>query len=860
MQEFTTPMMKQYVAIKEQYKDCLLFFRLGDFYELFMEDAHIGAQVLGITLTGRPKGKDGRIPMAGVPFHAVDSYISKLVKAGYKVAICEQITEPNKKGIVEREVVRVVTPGTLLDERALEGKENNYICAINQNQLSIALVYCDITTGAFWAQQFSVDDRVQILSDQLTRTRPAECLLPPQLYSDAEFLGIVRQHKSFSTFAFQNWEKYARDGADYLKKHFAVSTLASFNITDKPLVIQTAAALLGYLKETQKNDLAHIRTLTLREPETFVHLDRATIINLELFSTIRDRETTGSFLSAIDKTTTAMGGRMLKSWILQPLTSKPAIEARLSAVDELVMNRKLLGNVRSTLQDMNDLERILSRVTIGIGNARDLTSLATNMRLVFSAKHLLVDSKSSLLQKSQKSIATKLWNLVSYIEASVVADPPIHVKDGGIIQKGVNARLDELKEVVTHGKTWISNLETQERKRTGINSLKLRFNKVFGFYIEVSNSNLNLIPDNYIRKQTLVNGERFITPELKEKEELILKSEDEMKLLEYTIYKEIVEKTLLFTPFIQKAAESIATLDCLASNATLAYEGRYAKPTIVYSQELRIKDGRHPVVENAVGSNDFIPNSITFGPTHASMLLVTGPNMAGKSVYLRQTAIIVLLALMGSFVPAKSAQVSIVDAIFVRSGASDVIASGLSTFMLEMVETAYILHHATSKSLIVMDEIGRGTSTYDGVSIAWSIAEYMVKHFNPIPKTVFATHYFELTDLEAKFPGKIKNIHMAIHEEAGNLTFLHSVKDGSAEKSFGVAVAALAGMPTEVIDRANQFLTQIEQPTLSPQLSSTKPIESELIATIQGIDINNTTPLDAFEILAGIKKRISTSS
>ena len=855
MQEFSTPMMKQYVSIKKQYKDCLLFFRLGDFYELFLEDAHIGSQVLGITLTSRPKGRDGRIPMAGVPFHAVDSYISKLVKAGYKVAICEQITEPNSKGIVEREVVRVVTPGTLLDEHALEGKENNFICAISKNQNFLAIVYCDITTGAFWAQQFSSDSIVQTLSDQLTRMHPAECLLPENLYNDPEFLGIIRQHKFISVFPLNGWQKYSKEIEETLLSHFSVSTLESFDIADKPLVVECASALLSYLTQTQKNDLKHIRKIVFKEPETYVHLDRATIINLELFSTIRDRDTSGSFLMSIDRTQTSMGGRMLKTWILQPLTNKPKIEERLTSVEELIKNTTLFRKTRNSLADMNDLERTLSRVTVGIGNARDLVSLSTNMRRVFEMKHILSQSKSKLLQKMQRRVNTKLWRMVTLIEQTISDEPPIQIKEGGIIKDGINKKLDELRNIVRGGKKWISDLERQERKRTGISSLKLRFNKVFGFYIEISNSNLHLTPKNYIRKQTLVNGERFVTEELKEKEQIILKSEDEIKLLEYTLYKEVVEEILSFTPLIQQAAESVSTVDCLASHATIAKEGRYTKPTLLYSQELRIKDGRHPVVEQTIGKASFVPNNILFGPTHASLLLVTGPNMAGKSVYLRQTALIVLLALTGSFVPAKSAQISVVDAIFVRSGASDVITSGLSTFMLEMVETAYILHHATSKSLIIMDEIGRGTSTYDGVSIAWATAEYLATHFKPIPKTLFATHYFELTKLENNFPGKIRNMHMAVDEEDGKLTFLHLIKQGSAEKSFGVAVAALAGMPKEVVTRAEKLLGSIDETAQTIHVPKSKHQKQRISNEIKKVDINNTTPLQALDILSKLKEK-----
>lgn len=845
-------MMKQYWEIKRKYKDCLLFFRLGDFYELFLEDAHIGSQVLGITLTGRPRGKDGKIPMAGVPFHAVDTYLSKLVKAGYKVAICEQITEPNKKGIVERDVVRVVTPGTILDEQALTKKEHNYICAINLNKTQIAIAYCDITTGDFWVQSLELLDKFNNLTEELSRTKPAECILPINLYEDKLVLSAIKKEKNISVFPVLKWSDFESDSTQSLKKHFNVATLAGFNLQDKSILTKTAGTLLSYLKETQKSELTHIKKILVKNPQEYVHLDRATIINLELFSTIRERESVGSLLETIDKTQTAMGGRLLKNWMLMPLTEKAKIEKRINAVEELLKNERLRKKIGKQLSDINDLERILGRISVRIGNARDLISIASNIRRVFEIKHPLVESKSNLLTKIQKDISTNLWSLVSLIEDSIVPEPPIHLKEGGIINSNIDSNLDELRKIVSDGKAWISDLEKQERERSGISSLKLRFNKVFGFYIEISKANLHLVPDNYIRKQTLVNGERFITEELKVKEDLILKSEDKIKQLEYAIYNKVLDQVLTYTSKIQKAADAIALLDCLYSFSENARENRYSKPTIVYSNELRIKEGRHPVVEKLVNIGNFVPNSINFGPSHASLYLITGPNMAGKSVYIRQTAVITLLALMGSYVPAKSAQIPLVDAIFVRSGASDVITSGLSTFMVEMVETAYILNNATERSLIIMDEIGRGTSTFDGVSIAWATAEYLAKHFKQTPKTLFATHYFELTNLENKFPEKIKNLHMEVIEENGEPAFLHTIKKGAASKSFGVAVASLAGMPKEVIVNATMMLSKFEEKNIGAKATSRATKKIDLL---KDLDLDNTTPIEALNLLTKLKKQ-----
>ncbi len=733
-------MMKQYEEIKKRYPDCLLFFRLGDFYELFLDDAKIGSEILGITLTGRPKGKDGRIPMAGVPYHAVDGYLHKLVKAGYKVAICEQLSEPDKKGIVERDVIRVVTPGTILDERALEKKTHNYILSLLVEKNSIALSLADFSTGQLQTEEYFTENWQELLRDELIKTNPTECILPDSLYNDPEVLKILKTVPNITIFLFPEWQSSTTYAKKELMAHFGVKTLEAFQIENKPLAQKTCNALLSYLKLTQKNNLPHINSIVLLPSNEFVLLDRATIINLELFSTIREQNTKGSLLAAIDYTHTAMGGRLLKDWLVHPLKSKKNIESRLNAADELIENKALAVSLQKLLTEITDIERTFSRVSVGIGNARDLKALSHALELVISLKHNLVSANSSFLTKAQKEISPKITTLAKNIEETLTEDPPIQLKEGGLIRDGVDKTVDELRQVVMSGRSWVAKLEAKERAQTGIGSLKIRYNQVFGYFIEVSKSNLSAVPSHYFRKQTLVNGERFITEELKEREETILKAEELLKSREYELYKILLSEVVSYAPLIQKAAESVAKIDCIASIAICAKTHRYSRPKIVYSHELVIKDGRHPVVEQVISQTHFVPNSTHIGSPKQSIMLLTGPNMAGKSVYLRQVAVITLLAHIGSFVPAKSAYIPIVDSIFVRSGASDMISSGLSTFMVEMVETAFILNHATSKSLIIMDEIGRGTSTYDGVSIAWAVAEYLMEHVNPSPKTLFATH------------------------------------------------------------------------------------------------------------------------
>ena len=899
-------MMKQYVRIKKEYQGCLLLYRMGDFYELFLEDASIGSRVLNITLTSRAKGKDGRIPMAGVPYHALDNYLPKLVKAGYKVAICEQMSLPNKYGIIEREVVRIVTPGTVLDEKALGKKENNYIISLAFKEKLFAITVADISTGYFATQEVLTDDINQTLADELSRIHPKECILPEKLYNDPQLLRIVKAEKNINISPFHEWDTYAHDAGKVLKRHFGVATLASFDIQDKKLAQQTAAALLGYLQQTQKGPVKHIKKITNISSNQAVALDRSTILNLELFSTIREHDAKGTLLSVLDQTITPMGGRLLKQWIVKPLVAKEEIEKRHDAVQAFLSARTKRGLLRENIQGVSDIERILSRLSVGLGNARDLINLKESLKVILEVKKELGDIDAEIVREIMENIKTKsnvilaelssadavprisqkndaptlaildaarmtenntIEDIISLIETNIAPEPPISLREGRLIQTGVNAKLDKLRKIVGGSRDWILELERKERETTGIASLKVRFNQVFGFYIEVSKANLHLVPSAYMRKQTLVNAERFITPELKEQEEIVLSAEQTINEIEYNIFQDVLKKVLEEVATIQAAAQSIAVLDCLLNFAHIAEKQNYIRPKILYSGEMRIKGGRHPVVETLLEEKQFVPNDVTLDNTNQQLLLITGPNMAGKSVLMRQVALIILMSQMGSFVPADQAHISLVDRIFVRSGASDVITSGLSTFMVEMVETAHILHHATHNSLIIMDEIGRGTSTYDGISIAWAVAEYLVSN-KKSPKTLFATHYHELQKLEEKYPKQIKNYHMAVaHDpQADEPIFLHTLMPEPASHSFGIAVAKLAGIPEEVITRAKELLEEFESTRKNVSDSGRgqndeKNLQISLANRIlhkelENLDIHHMTPIEALNKLSELKDKL----
>lgn len=808
IRSFSTPMMQQYAALKEEYQDHLLLYRLGDFYELFLDDAEIGAQVLQIVLTKRPRGKDGDIPMAGVPYHAVDRYIGKLVKAGYKVAICEQVSEANGKGIVEREVVRIVTPGTILDEKTLNQKEHNYLMSMCVSGKKLGIAIADLSTGTFQATQIAYNEHT--LSHELSRFGPSEILLNDENYNNPTILGILNKQVDLNITRLAEWQDFTYKAQEKLKKHFNVSSLKGFGLQDDKYAIEASAALLSYMQHTQRGSVEHMRSLNRYEPNETVALDTSTISNLELFKTLHEGTKEGSLLSVLDKTQTAMGGRMLKEWIRRPLRDKKSIHHRLDNVDYFLRQRRVRHTTREILSHIYDIERLLSRLSVGIGNAADLVNIASSLRSARLVKETLMNEHAQPLRKLLSELVSKNNDVMKLIDMQIVDEPPIDVRKGGLIKDGVDKELDELRTIMSGGKDWLIELEKQEKKRTGISTLKVRFNKVFGYYIEVSKSFSENVPQEYIRKQTLVNAERFITPELKEYEEKILTASEKSFTLEHNIFLDIVQRVLSYTESIQKTSKTIAKLDCLSTFAEVAYKNHYCMPEIVTSGRIEIHNGRHPVVETLLVGEQFVPNSVSLDQSKNQVHIVTGPNMAGKSVFIRQTALITLMAHIGSFVPAQSAKISLTDRIFVRSGASDMITSGLSTFMVEMVETAYILNHTSPRSLIILDEIGRGTSTYDGISIAWAVAEYLVTNWKKGPKTLFATHYHELQELENVYPDRIANYHMAVEDHKGTPIFLHRVVPGGASHSYGVAVAKLAGIPEKVIKTAENMLKSYE--------------------------------------------------
>lgn len=850
--DFDTPMMQQYLKIKEEYPDCLIFFRLGDFYEMFLEDAKVGAQVLDITLTSRSRGRDGRIPMAGVPYHAVESYLSKLIKSGYKVAICEQVSEPDGKNLVTREVVRIVTPGTVLDESNLERKENNYIVTLQLVGNYLAFAACDLSTGEFQTTQIETDKMENTLLNEIARFNPSECVLPNSLYNDAHLLKLLNSQRNLNIYPFSDWEIFADGGGTHLKRHFNLSSLESFYLEGKELSQAVASALLGYLKKTQFDKISHIKKINFYDSEGGVTLDRSTITNLELFKTIRDGGKKGTLINVLDETVTPMGGRLLRRWVLKPLIDTDEINLRLDTVEELLKKRPLRIQIRELLKEISDIERVLARLSAGLANARDLILLRNSLRKSLELHVYLEELKSPYILNAKAKSDELVSSLVDLIATHIVEDPPFSIKEGGLIKDGIDTDLDSLKSRVSKSKNWIVDLESIERKRTGINSLKVKFNKVFGYYIEISKSNLNSVPDDYIRKQTLVNGERYITPALKEHEEIILMTEEQTNDIEKKIYLKVVEQVIELSQEIQNVANLIAQVDVLSNFSHLAEKYKYVRP-VFSGEKIKIKDGRHPVVERLLDEIEFVPNDTLLDHEENQLLILTGPNMAGKSVYLRQVALIVLMSQIGSFVSAREAQISTVDKIFVRSGASDVIASGLSTFMVEMVETAYILNNATQKSLIVMDEIGRGTSTYDGISIAWSVAEFLVTHTKA--KSLFATHYHELQLLADEF-SQIKNYQVSVKEENGNLVFLHKVIEGGASHSHGVKVADIAGIPKSVTKNAFGILNKLEKRSQTNKNVDTVDTKDSLREKVQEVDLDNLTPLEAMRVLEELKRLI----
>ena len=867
-----TPMMQQYMQIKEQYKDALLFFRLGDFYELFFEDAITASRELEITLTGRDCGLDERAPMCGVPYHSVEGYIARLIDKGYKVAICEQVEDPKEaKGIVRREVIRVITPGTLLESSMLDEKNNNYLACIFKDGQSFGLSVVDISTGEFYISELTGENNAVRLTDEMSRINPREILMNQGTELDQKLVDTLRhQFSPFITF-YHEWAFDHRTAYNKLIQHFKVHSLEGFGCQDMRYGICAAGALLEYLTETQKNTLAHITRIKPYYLESYMVLDASSRRNLELTETIRGKDKKGSLLWLLDKTCTAMGGRLIRKWIQQPLINSKEIEYRLDGVEELYDNRILLDDIADHLKKVYDLERLMARISYGTANARDIISLKQSVSNLPDIKKLLASCRSAILRDAHTNL-DPLEDIYELIERSIADNPPVTIKEGNIIKTGYNTRLDQYRRAMHEGKAWIASLEQKEREKTGIKNLRVGFNKVFGYYIEVTKSYYDLVPEHYIRKQTLVNSERYITPELKEMEDTILGAEEKSVNLEYDIFVEIRQEIGRHVHRIQNTANIISVLDVLCSFARVSIENDYVRPGINTNGIISIKDGRHPVVEKTLPHDMFVPNHAYMDTSENRLMIITGPNMAGKSTYMRQVALIVLMSQIGCFIPAREADIGIVDRIFTRIGASDDLSAGQSTFLVEMNEVANILHNATPNSLLILDEVGRGTSTFDGLSIAWAVIEYISTSKNLGCKTLFATHYHELTGLEGSLPG-IKNYHISVKERGDDIIFLRKIVRGGADQSFGIQVARLAGLPIPVIERAKAILSQLEEADIakkssrnitarepvSQQLSFFQPRPSEIEEELKNIDILNITPIEAMNILNRLVEKAKQS-
>jgi len=807
-QEFSTPMMQQYTKIKADYPDALLFFRMGDFYELFLEDAKIGAAVLDITLTSRGKGTDGKIPMCGVPFHSADSYIARLVSAGYKVAVCEQITTPQAGSkLVEREVVRVVTPSTILDEAAVPRNKPNYLVVLELLQKNqAALAFIDMGTADFQLALVSSDDTSRELEDIIAKFAPSECAVSPATYEDVRLRSRLRQFGGLNIFPFLKWDEYAKKAEVVLKDAYNVVDLEAIGLKDTPQLVTVAGVGVGYLLETQKANKAHLSIPHKYDDGQYLHMDHNTILNLELFRTAREGKEEGSLFWLMNKTKTAMGGRLLRSWIVRPSRSRSEIESRYAVVAHFVQHYAERERLQTLLEDIVDVERTLGRLSVGAGNARDLVAVKVSLEAV----EQIIDSKADLgIFADLKGLYSDAIKEAKSLIARAIKDEPAGiVREGNMIREGYNAELDELRELKHSGKTYLDQLVERERAETGISNLKIGFNKVFGYYLEISNSHLNKVPDTYIRKQTLVNAERFITQELKEYEAKVLSAEERIVELEYELLQEVVVQVVGSAEQLFAISRLIARLDVLVGFSQLSHERHYVRPRLRDDTHLVIEDGRHPIIE-VISEEPFVPNSVELHPDTQQVILLTGPNMAGKSTFVRQTVLIVLMGQMGCYVPAGDVEIGIVDKLFTRIGAADNLSRGLSTFMVEMTEVANILNNATNKSLIVLDEVGRGTSTYDGVSIAWSVVEYLATQVGVQPKTLFATHFHELLQLAEKYE-HVNNYQVVVELEGDELHFLHRVMPGGTDKSYGIEVAKRAGLPQEVIERAREVLQQLE--------------------------------------------------
>ena len=873
-------MMKQYMETKFQYQDCILFYRLGDFYEMFFDDALTASRELEITLTGKNCGQEERAPMCGVPYHAVESYLNKLVSKGYKVAICEQVEDPKTaKGIVKREVVRIVTPGTNLDTQALDESKNNYIMCIVYIADRYGVSVADITTGDYFVTE--IEDGAKLM-DEIYRFSPSEIICNEAFYMSGMDLEGMKDRLGITIYSLDAW--YFDDAVcrQKLLDHFKVSSFAGLGLADYDCGVISAGALLQYLLETQKNNLSNLTHITPYTSGKYMMLDSSTRRNLELCETLREKQKRGSLLWVLDKTKTAMGARMLRKFVEQPLIDKKEIERRLDAVQELKEQAISREELREYLSPVYDLERLITKITYGTANPRDLTAFRTSLEMLPPIRYILQDMQCDLL-KSIMDELDPLEDLCSLITNAIREEPPIAMKEGNIIRDGFNEEVDKLRRAKSDGKDWLAKLENDEREKTGIKNLRIKYNKVFGYYLEVTNSYKDLVPEYYTRKQTLANAERYITPELKELEDMILGAEDKLYALEYEIYTEVRNKTAAEVERIQQTAKAVAALDVFASLALVAERNNYVRPKINEKGVIDIKEGRHPVVERMIPNDMFIANDTYLDDKKHRISIITGPNMAGKSTYMRQTALIALMAQVGSFVPAKSANIGISDRIFTRVGASDDLASGQSTFMVEMTEVANILRNATSKSLLILDEIGRGTSTFDGLSIAWAVVEYISDSRLLGAKTLFATHYHELTELEGKIDN-VNNYCIAVKEKGDDIVFLRKIVKGGADKSYGIQVAKLAGVPDLVINRAKEIVeelseeditTRVSEIATKDKVSKKKPKakkydevdiaqmslfdtvkDDDVLEELKNLDVGNMTPIDALNTIYRLQNKL----
>ena len=874
-----TPMMQQYMKTKEEYKDCILFYRLGDFYEMFFEDALTASKELEITLTGKNCGMEERAPMCGVPFHAVDSYLNKLVSRGYKVAICEQVEDPKlAKGIVKREVVRVVTPGTNTDIQALDESRNNYIMCIVYLDDRYGIAIADVSTGDYFVTELSDSTR---LKDELFKFMPTEIICNEAFYMSGMDMEDLRERLGITISALDSW--YFDDDLckNKLTEHFHAANMQALGLEDFNCGFISAGALLIYLYKTQKNSLAHLTHIQVYTTGAYMLLDSSTRRNLELCETLREKQKRGSLLWVLDKTKTAMGARALRKYIEQPLVDKKEILKRQDAVEELKENAISREELREYLGPVYDLERLITKITYQSANPRDMLAFKNSLAMLPSVRYILEEMQSELLQTLYQDL-DPLEDLCQLIEHAIAEEPPIAMRDGGIIREGFDSEVDRLKKARTEGKTWLAKLEAEEREKTGIKNLKIKYNKVFGYYLEVTNSFKDKVPDYYTRKQTLANAERYITPELKELEDTILGAEDKLCALEYDLYCQVRDSVGAEVERIQKTAKAVAHLDAIASLALVAERNNYVRPKLNEKGIIDIKNGRHPVVECMIPNDMFIANDTYLDDKKHRISIITGPNMAGKSTYMRQSALIVLMAQIGSFVPATAANIGLVDRIFTRVGASDDLASGQSTFMVEMTEVANILRNATSKSLLVLDEIGRGTSTFDGLSIAWAVVEYISDPKLLGAKTLFATHYHELTELEGKIDN-VNNYCIAVKEKGDDIVFLRKIVAGGADKSYGIQVAKLAGVPDLVIERAKEIVeelsdeditTRVQEISSKAQVPKRKKVkrydevdmaqfslfdtvkDDDVLTELKELDVSNMTPMDALNTIYRLQNKL----